>query len=88
MPLPEIWNTGWTVTLGRTSRQVEVDGAQQFDINFGEVSYYEVSFSADGEVYLDNIHVYNFVQDGQLYDIDGNELSCLPSMRTLNGAMN
>lgn len=77
-----------TVTLGRTSRQVEVDGAQEIDINFGEVSYYEVSFRTDGEVYLDNIHVYNFVQDGQLYDLDGNELSCLPSMRALNGAMN
>lgn len=77
-----------TVTLGRTTMQVEVDGAQEFDLNFGEVSYYEVGFKTDSEVYLDNIHVYNFVQDGQLYDVDGNELSCLESMRVLNGAMN
>lgn len=77
-----------TVTLGRTTRQVEVDGPQQFDLNFGEISYYEVSFSADSEVYLDNIHVYNFVQDGQLYDVDGNELSCIQALRTLNASMN
>lgn len=76
-----------TITLGRTEQQVEVDGPRQYDLNFGEVSYYEVSFSADSEVYLDNIHVYNFVQDGQLYGIDGNELSCLPSMRALNAVM-
>ena len=77
-----------TVTLGRTSRQVEVNGVQKVDIDFGEVSYYEVSISTDGEVYLDNIDVYNFIQDGQLYDINGNELSCLSSVRALNGAMN
>lgn len=77
-----------TVTLGRTTQQVKVEGAQQFDLNFGELSYYSVSFSADSEVYLDNIHVYNFVQDGQLYDVDGNELSCISAIRTLNGSLN
>lgn len=77
-----------TVSLGRNTRQVEVEGPQQFDLNFGEVSYYEVGFKTDGDVYLDNIEVYNFIQDGQLYDIDGNELSCLASMRALNAAMN
>lgn len=77
-----------TVSLGRNTKQVKVEGPQQFDLNFGEVSYYEVGFKTDDDVYLDNIEVYNFIQDGQLYDIDGNELSCLASMRALNAAMN
>lgn len=53
------------------SRTVEVNGARQYDLNLGRRGFYEVSFEADGDLYLDNIHVYNFVQDGQLRDIDG-----------------
>lgn len=76
-----------TVMLGQQARQVHVDGPGQFDLNFGKCAYDEVLLRAGGEVYLDNIQVYNFIQDGQLYDIDNNELSCLSSMRALNRAM-
>jgi len=67
---------------------VQVDGSQQFDLNFGKIDFYEVSFQTDGEVYLDNIQMYNFVQDGQLRDMDGNELSCMGAVRSLNAVMN
>ena len=77
-----------TVKLGSMSQTVEVNGPKQYDLNLGRKGFYEVSFETDGDVYLDNIHVYNFVQDGQLRDIDGNELSCMGAMRTLNANMN
>ena len=77
-----------TVKLGSMSQTVEVNGPKQYDLNLGRKGFYEVSFEIDGDVYLDNIHVYNFVQDGQLRDIDGNELSCMGAMRTLNASMN
>lgn len=77
-----------TVKLGSMSQTVEVNGPKQYDLNLGRKGFYEVSFETDGDVYLDNIHVYNFVQDGQLRDIDGNELSCMGAMRTLNTSMN
>ena len=64
-----------------------MDGEEQFTLEFGRDGYYSVEFEADGEVYLDNIQVYNFIQDGQLRDIDGNELSCMAPMRHLNRAM-
>ena len=76
-----------TVKLGAMSRTVEVNGARQYDLNLGRRGFYEVNFEADGDLYLDNIHVYNFVQDGQLRDIDGNELSCMSAMRSLNASM-
>ena len=76
-----------TVKLGTMSRTVEVNGARQYDLNLGRRGFYEVNFEADGDLYLDNIHVYNFVQDGQLRDIDGNELSCMSAMRSLNASM-
>ncbi len=77
-----------TVKLGRTEKTVQVDGSQQFDLNFGKIDFYEVSFQTDGEVYLDNIQMYNFVQDGQLRDMEGNELSCMEAVRSLNAVMN
>lgn len=76
-----------TVTMGLESREVTVEGRKDYDLNFGELSYYSVEFTSDGIVWLDNIQVYNFVQDGQLYDIDGSALSCIGSMRALNAAM-
>ena len=77
-----------TVKLGSMSQTVEVNGRNQYDLNMGRRGFYDVSFETDGDVYLDNIHVYNFVQDGQLRDVDGNELSCMNAMRTLNASMN
>lgn len=76
-----------TVSLGTQKQQISVDGEQQFTLEFGRDGYYSVEFEADGEVYLDNIQVYNFIQDGQLRDVDGKELSCMAPMRHLNGAM-
>ncbi len=77
-----------TVKLGSMSQTVEVNGWSRYDLNMGRRGFYDVSFETDGDVYLDNIHVYNFIQDGQLRDVDGNELSCIGAMRTLNASMN
>ena len=77
-----------TVVLGTAEQQVQVNGSGSFELNFGPVNFYDVTFQADGPVYLDNVQVYNFIQDGQLRDMDGSELSCLGAMRVLNGAMN
>lgn len=77
-----------SVTLGQQTKEVLVMGEGSYKLNFDRLEYDLVTFRAQGEVYLDNIDIYNFVQDGQLYDIDGNELSCLQAMRTLNASMN
>ncbi len=77
-----------TVTLGRIVKEVRVNGKQQVDLNFGKISAYNsVSIATKGVVYLDNIQVYNFVQDGQLYGLDGEGLGCLDAMRSLNQMM-
>lgn len=72
------------VTLGSRTEEIVVDGEGQFDLNFGRIEYDAVRFRAGGEVYLDNICVYNFIQDGQVYDMEGNELNCLEALRSLN----
>lgn len=77
-----------TVCLGRLKKEVTVQGSGQYELNFGRLDYQDIAFSSNGEVYLDNIAVYNFVQDGKLHDVDGNELSCMEPLRTLNQMMN
>lgn len=77
------------VSIGADSQSVEVNGRGQYDLNFGKVRSSTVSFSAQGgRAYIDNVQVYNFIQDGQLYDLDGQELSCIGAMRALNSQMN
>lgn len=76
-----------TVKLGSMSQNVEVNGKKQYDLNLGRRGFYDVTFESDGDVYLDNIQVYNFVQDGQLRDVDGTQLSCLNAIRTLNAGI-
>jgi hypothetical protein len=73
-----------TVTLGSKTKEVVVDGEKQFDLNFGRFEYDKVRFRAGAKVYVDNISVYNFVQDGQIYDLDGQELPCAAGIRALN----
>lgn len=76
------------VDLGRTTKEVKINGKKQYDLNFGQLDYTEVTFrTGKAAVYLDNIEVYNFIQDGQLHDIDGNELSSMQAIRTLNRLM-
>lgn len=41
-------------------------------------------FTADGLCYIDNVKVYNRVQEGQLYDLDGEEGTCIEAIRKLN----
>ena len=73
------------VELGRVTKEVQINGKKQYDLNFGQLDYTEVTFRTNkASVCLDNIEVYNFIQDGQLHDIDGNELSGMSAIRTLN----
>ncbi len=77
------------VKLGLDSRRVQVDGQGQYDLAFSPAHPTSVSFMAeDGRAYIDDVDVYDFIQDGQLYDIDGRELSCIGAMRGLNAQMN
>ena len=76
-----------TVKLGRVTKEVQVNGKGQYDLDFGRLSYDQVEFRAGKEVYVDNIHVYNFIQDGRLHDLDNHELSCMGAVRTLNASI-
>ncbi len=46
-----------------------------------------LTISSEGEGFVDNIKLYNFCQQGLLYDVDGNEGELIGAMRELNGKM-
>ena len=76
-----------TVTIGGVSKSLLIHGEQEIVLDFNRLNPDHIKFSAGGELILDNINVYSYEQDGQLYDLDGNELSCMASMRILNAGM-
>ncbi len=43
-----------------------------------------LTFAADTLCYIDNVKIYNRIHEGQLYDIDDQELSCVEAIRKLN----
>ena len=43
-----------------------------------------LAITADGDCYIDHVQIYNRVHEGQLYDLDGQELSCIEAIRKLN----
>ncbi|MBQ1930572.1 MAG: hypothetical protein II347_00320, partial [Lachnospiraceae bacterium] len=43
-----------------------------------------LSFTSDVLCYIDNVKIYNRIHEGQLYDLDGQELSCIDAIRKLN----
>ncbi len=77
-----------TVTLGGRTQSVDVNGYGQVELNFGKLEYDEIIISSNGEVWIDDVYIYNFISDGQLYDVNNNELSCIGAIRSLNSQLN
>lgn len=73
-----------TVTLGRETQTVLVDGKQEVCLTFTADSVWYAAWKSDGDVYLDDMNVYTYVQDGMLYEMDGTEGSCIEAVRQLN----
>lgn len=45
---------------------------------------FDISIYADIPIAIDNVLLYNWIQEGQLYDVEGNELELMEAMRKLN----
>ena len=75
------------VTLGNVSKLVNVKGDTQVDLDFGPLNFTKITIACDDEVYIDNVNVFTYEQDGQLYSLDGEELSCIEAVRELNDSL-
>lgn len=74
-----------TVKAGSQTRTVEVTGEKTVDITFKKCSATDFSISAGkGAAYVDDIQVYTFVTQGELYGLDGSEGNCIEALRLMN----
>lgn len=73
-----------TVTVGRQKQKVCISGNQNVMLTFHGEDLSYVMWESDAEVFLDNIKVYTYVQDGKLYDMYGQELGSMDAVRTIN----
>lgn len=72
------------VSIGGVRKEIPVYGKKSIDIVFPSQIAKEVSFSGNTEIYIDDINISTYEQDGQLYSIDGKEESCIDAVRYLN----
>lgn len=75
------------VSLNGETRSVSVKGEGSYSVEFDGDEWGELSISVEGEGFIDHVQVFNFCQNGLLYDIDGNEEELLDTLRELNSKM-
>ena len=74
------------VTLGYGSMLVNIKGNVQVDLDFGTMDFTRLTIACDDEeIFIDNVNVYNYEQDGHIYSRQGEALDCLDAVRELNG---
>ena len=76
-----------TVTLGQAeSAVVSCKPGQNvsWQLDFPNTKDYTLTIQSGGTVYIDNLKVYAHVQNGMLYDLNGQEGDCIKSLRKLN----
>ena len=76
--IAQIW-----VTIGMETKYITVSGDEDVYLEFTQGGN-RITFSADREVWIDNVNVYTWETDGGLYGIDGQPAGLIPSMRILN----
>ena len=77
-----------TVRLGSMSKSVSVKGSRTVELEFpGNGAPVFTVENRGAEVWLDDIFVYTFVTDGELYGMDGEPLACLEAVRNLNRSL-
>lgn len=75
-----------TIKLGSRVRTVEVQGSRTVEVQFRDCSVGDLSISVSGgaPVYVDDIQIYTFVTQGELYNLDGTEGACIEALRRMN----
>lgn len=77
-----------TVKVGDSKRTLRVNGKTNFFYSIPWQHKYDITFTSDkGTVYLDDIRIYTYEQNGRIYDVDGNPLDLDGAFRSLNSQL-
>lgn len=75
------------VQAGGKSQTVSAGSPQIVELTFSDTTVSELSFivQGSGKAYIDDVKVYSWITEGDIYHMDGTESSCLQAVRTMNG---
>ena len=73
-----------TVTLNGVSKDIEVEKEGVYTVTFEGDNWSPLSIATNDEIYVDDIELYNYTQDGLIYDNEWNGLRCLEALKNLN----
>lgn len=77
------------IQAGQGYKVVQVTEGRRVEVAFASAAVDRIQLSCSGaDVFVDDIQVYTTVTDGELYDLDGNPLSCIPAVRQMNQVLN
>lgn len=63
---------------------VRIEEDRIYEVIVSDITMNDISFQGNGTIYLDDIQVYNFVQEGRVYNMDNQPLDCIEAFRQLN----
>ena len=73
------------VSMGSKTQVIEVSETGKVTLSFAKNKAFDLELHVKkGQINIDNIKLYSQVQEGFLYDEEGQELSCIESLRILN----
>lgn len=73
-----------TVHLGENEKKVLIKEGGKYQVTFKADAWGDIRISTDEAVYIDNIRLYNFCQNGLLYDVEWNEQEYIKAVREMN----
>ena len=78
-----------TVTVAGKSKTVAAGEARMAEVTFEKCNPVNLTISCSGTgiAYVDDVNVFTFVTQGNLYNIDGSEGSCIEPLRRLNAQL-
>lgn len=75
------------VSLNGETKSLSIKESGSYFVQFEGDEWGDLSISVEGEGFIDHVQLYNYCQNGLLYDVDGNEEELLDTLRKLNSKM-
>ena len=75
-----------TVQGGGKSQTVSAGSPRTVELTFADAAISDLSFTVQGtgKAYIDDVKVYTWITEGNMYHMDGSESSCAQALRAMN----